>query len=131
MMNNLTQQERDDIRLKADLETIRLAALIPKCYTPENRNMMNKIIITLIIGIILFVMFAYPGLAYAADPFAQAKAEITDTVGSGSTVQFGILAAGLVITVISGFVSKNWPASIGVFIVGMIFVNAGLKIVGM
>lgn len=131
MTQQLTQQERDDIRLKADLETIRLAALIPKCYTPENRNLAFKILVTLIIGVILFILFSYPGLAYAADPFAEAKAEITSTVGTGSTVQFGILAAGLVIAVVTGFVSKNWPAAIGAFVVGMIFVNAGLKVVGM
>ena len=130
-MTTLTQAERDEIRLKADQETIRMAALVPTWYTPENRNLMNKIIITSIIGVVMFVLFAFPGLAFAADPFAPAKEEITNTVGTGSTIQFAILAAGLVITIIGGFVTKNWPGAIGAFVVGMIFVNAGLKIVGM
>lgn len=53
------QSKTDAIHLKADLETIRIAALIPKSYTPENRTLMYKIVGTLIVGVILFKLFVF------------------------------------------------------------------------
>lgn len=53
------QAKTDAIRLKADLETIRLAALIPKSYTPENRVLVYKIVGVLIFGVFLFALFVF------------------------------------------------------------------------
>lgn len=68
---------------------------------------------------------------HAADVFAPAKNEIVDTVGTGSTAQFAILVVGLCAGALTGFLTKNWGAAIGGFIVGIIFVNVGLKVVGL
>ncbi|MGL5472196.1 MAG: hypothetical protein ACRDCT_29140 [Shewanella sp.] len=68
---------------------------------------------------------------HAADPFAPAKSEIVDTVGTGSTAQFALLVVGLISAAIVGFLTKNWGAAIGGFIVGMIFINVALKVVGL
>ncbi|WP_258866556.1 type IV conjugative transfer system pilin TraA [Shewanella morhuae] len=68
---------------------------------------------------------------HAADIFAPAKSEIVDTVGTGSTAQFAILVVGLCVGAITGFLTKNWGAAIGSFIVGIIFVNVALKVVGL
>ena len=68
---------------------------------------------------------------HAADPFVKAKSEIVDTVGTGSTAQFAILVVGLCAAALTGFVTKNWGAAIGAFVVGMIFVNVALKVVGL
>ena len=129
-MPTMTKEERDELRTSADLELIRLGKLVPKCYTPENRNLMYKIVGALIAWALLMIFFV-PSLAHAADPFAVAKAEIVDTVGSGSTAQFGLLVVGLCAAGITGFLTKNWGAAIGGFVVGMIFINAGLKVVGL
>jgi len=131
MTTPMAQDEREALRIKADQEMVRIGALVPKCYTPENRNLMYKIVGMLIVWVLLMVFFV-PTLVHAAgDPFAPAKAEITATVGSGSTLQFALLAVGLIAALVTGFLTKNWGAAIGGFVVGMIFINAGLTIVGM
>ena len=130
MTTQMTKEERDELRIKADLEIIRIGALMPKSYTPENRTLMYKIVGMFILWVLLMVFFV-PTLVHAADPFAVAKAEIVDTVGSGSTAQFGLLVVGLCAAGITGFLTKNWGAAIGGFVVGMIFINAGLKVVGL
>lgn len=130
-MTTLTQHDQNSLPNKANQEIVRIGALVPQCYTPENRNLMFKICATLMLGIFLFILFAFPGLAYAADPFAPAKGEIVDTVGTGSTAQFAILVVGLCAGALTGFLTKNWGNAIGGFIVGMIFVNVALKVVGL
>ena len=103
MTTQMTQDEREALRIKADQEMVRIGALVPKCYTPQNRNLMVKIVGMLIVWALLMVFFV-PTLAHAADPFAPAKSEIVDTVGSGSTAQFALLVIGLcaaAITVLS------------------------------
>lgn len=128
--STMSQQEREELRIKADQEMVRIGALIPKCYTPENRNLVYKIVGMIIVWALLMVFFV-PTLAHAADPFATAKSEIVDTVGTGSTAQFAILVVGLCAGALTGFLTKNWGAAIGSFIVGMIFVNVALKVVGL
>ena len=125
-----THMTREELRIKADQEMVRIGALVPKCYTPENRNLMYKVVGMIIIWGLLMVFFV-PTLAHAADPFAAAKSEIVDTVGTGSTAQFALLVIGLCAAAITGFLTKNWGAAIGGFIVGMIFINVALKVVGL
>jgi len=38
---------------------------------------------------------------------------------------------GLCAAALTGFLTKNWGAAIGAFVVGMIFVNVALKVVGL
>ena len=129
-MTIMTQVEREALRIKADQEMVRIGALVPKCYTPENRTLMYKIVGALIAWALLMIFFV-PSLAHAADPFASAKSEIVDTVGSGSTMQFALLVIGLCAAGITGFLTKNWGGAIGGFVVGMIFLNVALKVVGL
>ena len=129
-MTTMTQVEREALRIKADQEMVRIGALVPKCYTPENRTLMYKIVGALIAWALLMIFFV-PSLAHAADPFASAKSEIVDTVGSGSTMQFALLVIGLCAAGITGFLTKNWGGAIGGFVVGMIFLNVALKVVGL
>jgi len=79
----------------------------------------------------LFIICVIATLLLSWDPFAPAKSEIVDTVGTGSTAQFAILVVGLCAAAITGFLTKNWGAAIGAFVVGMIFVNVALKVVGL
>ncbi|WP_394230776.1 hypothetical protein [Shewanella colwelliana] len=130
MTTTMTQNEREALHIKADQEMVRIGALVPQCYTPQNRNLMYKIV-GVFIAWVLLMFFFVPTLAHAADPFAPAKSEIVDTVGSGSTAQFALLVIGLCAAGITGFVTKNWGAAIGGFIVGMIFLNVALKAVGL
>lgn len=129
-MTTMNQADRDEIRTSADLELIRLGKLVPKCYTPENRTLMYKIVGAFIAWALLMIFFV-PSLAHAADPFLDAKSEIVDTVGSGSTMQFALLVIGLCAAGVTGFVTKNWGGAIGGFVVGMIFLNVALKVVGL
>lgn len=69
--------------------------------------------------------------SYAVDIFGGEKAQITDTVGDGSVVQFAILTLGVVGAAITGYLTKNWGASIGGFVVGMLFLNITMKVVGL
>ena len=75
------------------------------------------------------VLFAFPVLA--SDPFAAAKDEVISTVGKDSTIQWVILVVGFLIAVVAGFITKDWPKAIAGFVVGMIFINIGLKITGL
>ncbi|MCL1064285.1 hypothetical protein MK852_19390 [Shewanella benthica] len=130
MTTSMTPTEREALRIKADQEMVRIGALVPKCYTPENRTLMYKIVGMFILWVLLMVFFV-PTLVHAADPFAPAKSEIVDTVGSGSTAQFALLVIGLCAAGITGFLTRNWGAAIGGFVVGMIFLNVALKVVGL
>ena len=129
-MTTMTKEEREEIRTSAELEIIRIGKLIPQSYTPENRTLMYKIGGMFILWVLLMVFFV-PSLAYAVDPFVNAKSEIIDTVGSGSTMQFALLVIGLCAAGITGFLTRNWGGAIGGFVVGMIFLNVALKVVGL
>ena len=129
-MTTMTKEERDEIRTSAELEIIRIGKLIPQSYTPENRTLMYKVVGMFILWVLLMVFFV-PGLSAATDPFVDGKDEIVATVGSGSTMQFALLVIGLCAAGITGFITKNWGGAIGGFVVGMIFLNVALKVVGL
>ncbi|MPY24499.1 hypothetical protein FM037_03285 [Shewanella psychropiezotolerans] len=130
-MTSMTKEEREALRIKADQEIVRLGAMMPQCYTPENRDSMYTLIVIFLLWVFLMACLVYPGFVYAADPFAPAKSEIVDTVGTGSTAQFALLVIGLCAAGITGFLTKNWGAAIGGFVVGMIFLNVSLRVVGL
>ena len=68
---------------------------------------------------------------YAADIFSGSKDIIVDTVGSDSNLYFALMVVGVVIAALTGFLTKNWPAAIGSFIVGVIFINTAMNFVGL
>lgn len=69
--------------------------------------------------------------SYAVDIFGAEKAQITDTVGSDSVVQFALLGASIFMAALMGYKTKDWGAAIGTFVVGMLFLNISMKVVGL
>lgn len=106
-------------------EILRLAKHIPS----DRTIFLMRVIGIFIICVVATLLLSWD--VHAADPFAPAKSEIVDTVGTGSTAQFAILAVGLCAAAVGGFLTKNWGGAIGGFIVGVIFVNVGMKVVGL
>jgi type IV conjugative transfer system pilin TraA len=68
---------------------------------------------------------------HAADIFSGSKDIIVDTVGSDSNLYFALMVVGVVVAALTGFLTKNWPAAIGSFIVGVIFINTAMNFVGL
>ena len=88
----------------------------------------------LIVVTSLFVMMIFiPSTVHAAptDLFAGTKEEIKASVGRSSGLWFGITVIGLAVGAITGFVTKNWAAAVGGFVVGMIFLNAAASVIGL
>lgn len=69
--------------------------------------------------------------AFAADLFDSGKATVTDTIGTGSSGEFYILAAGLIGGIILGIIQKNWVGGIIGFFVGVVFWEVGKAFVGL
>ena len=61
----------------------------------------------LIIFVVALVIMIVCQHAYAADPFAAAKAPIKDAIGTGSTVQWGIAGVAAVYAGYHAIVSKD------------------------
>lgn len=128
MTNKVQQPETQQLsaqQAKVNEEMLRLAKHIPSDST---------IFIMRIVGLIIICLGAtliFSWDVHAADVFAPAKNEIVDTVGTGSTAQFAILVVGLCAGALTGFLTKDWGKAIGGFIVGMIFINVTLKVVGL
>lgn len=80
----------------------------------------------------LFVMMIFmPSTAFAVgtDLFSGTKDEIKASAGRESGLWFAITVIGLAVGAITGFVTKNWAAAIGGFVVGMIFLNAAASVI--
>ncbi|WP_299006892.1 hypothetical protein [uncultured Shewanella sp.] len=82
------------------------------------------------VAIVLVSMFIM-GPGYAEDIFLNQKDEIKDTVGAESTVQFALLGASIFIAALMGYRTKDWGTAIGTFVVGMLFLNITMKVVGL
>lgn len=123
-MTTKTQQPNAQ-QSEVNAEFLRLAK-----HIPSNRTInVMRVVGIFIICVVATLLLSWD--VHAADPFAPAKSEIVDTVGTGSTAQFAILAVGLCAAAVGGFLTKNWGGAIGGFIVGVIFVNVGMKVVGL
>lgn len=119
-MNRVRLNDKGDLLIKQS------------CLAKYMPSIVHIIVHHKILNLIVVYLFSITfSSAYAADPFASAKSEIVDTVGSGSTAQFALLVIGLCAAGITGFLTKNWGAAIGGFVVGMIFLNMALKVVGL
>jgi len=124
-MTTLTQKQPSAQQTEVNEEILRLAK-----HIPSNRTInVMRVVGIFIVCVVATLIMSWD--VHAADPFAPAKSEIVDTVGTGSTAQFAILVVGLCAAAITGFLTKNWGAAIGAFVVGMIFVNVALKVVGL
>lgn len=85
---------------------------------------------TLFVLIAAAVMFL-PQFAHAADMFASAKGEIQESTNSDSSLWFGLMVAGLAVSGLTGFLTKNWPLAIGGFFAGVLFLNAAAGVIGL
>lgn len=124
-MTTLTQKQPNAQQTEVNEEILRLAKHIPS----DSTIFLMRCTFLFIICVVATLLLSWD--VHAADPFAPAKSEIVDTVGTGSTAQFAILAVGLCAAAVGGFLTKNWGGAIGGFIVGVIFVNVGMKVVGL
>ncbi|GEK16058.1 hypothetical protein [Aliivibrio fischeri] len=77
------------------------------------------------------LLFIFTGHANAADIFAGAKSDITEATNTDSTLYLAITALSLIVAVITGVTTKNWFGAIGGFAASMIFISAGMKMVGL
>ncbi|GAB6264295.1 type IV conjugative transfer system pilin TraA [Photobacterium sp. R1] len=69
--------------------------------------------------------------AFAADIFAGAKATIKDNTDSNSASYMAMTVAGLSVSAIGGYMTKNWVGAIGGFLTGIVFTNIAMTIVGL
>ncbi|MGI2025287.1 hypothetical protein [Shewanella glacialipiscicola] len=128
MTNKVQQPETQQLsaqQAKVNEEMLRLAKHIPSDSTIK----IMRFTFLIIICVVATLLLSWD--VHAADVFAPAKGEIVDTVGTGSTAQFAILVVGLCAGALTGFLTKDWGKAIGGFIVGMIFINVTLKVVGL
>ncbi|MEZ8082818.1 hypothetical protein [Enterovibrio norvegicus] len=82
-------------------------------------------------AISLVGMFGLVSPSWAIDLFESGKTTVTDTIGTGSSGEFYILAAGLIGGIIGGIVQKNWVGGIIGFFVGVVFWEVGKAFVGL
>lgn len=87
----------------------------------------------IVLSMAFFMMMFMPSAAHAAgaDLFATTKDEIKASAGRDSGLWFAITVIGLAVGAITGFVTKNWAAAVGGFVVGMIFMNAAASVIGL
>lgn len=123
-MTTKTQQPNAQ-QSEVNEEILRLAKHIPS----DSTIFIMRCTFLFIICVIATLLLSWD--VHAIDIFAPAKNEIVDTVGTGSTAQFAILVAGLCVGALTGFLTRDWGKAIGGFIVGIIFINVGLKVVGL
>ena len=76
-------------------------------------------------------MVLMPNMAHAADIFAGAKTQISESTNSDSALWFAITVVGLAGAAITGFLTKNWPLAIGGFFAGIIFLRVGAGVIGL
>ncbi|HIF9218430.1 TPA: hypothetical protein ACX6QF_004000 [Photobacterium damselae] len=95
--------------------------------TPTQKKTAFYTLFALIAAAVMFL----PQFAHAADMFASAKTEIQESTNSDSTLWFSLTIAGLGVSGLTGFLTKNWPLAIGGFFVGMIFLSAAAGVIGL
>lgn len=84
-----------------------------------------------VLAALFFVLFLFTGYANAVDIFASAKTDIKEATSTDSTLYLAITALSLIVAVITGVTTKNWFAAVGGFAASMIFISAGMKMVGL
>ena len=94
---------------------------------------LRPLMLIVVTSLFVMMMMFMPSAAHAAptDLFAGTKEEIKASVGRSSGLWFGITVIGLAVGAITGFVTKNWAAAVGGFVVGMIFLNAAASVIGL
>ena len=92
---------------------------------------LRPLLLTVVLSMAFVMMMFMPSAAHAAgaDLFASTKEEIKASAGRDSGLWFAITVIGLAVGAITGFVTKNWAAAIGGFVVGMIFLNAAASVI--
>ncbi len=95
--------------------------------TPTQKKTVFYTLFALIAAAVMFL----PQFAHAADMFASAKGEIQESTNSDSSLWFGLTVAGLAVSGLTGFLTKNWPLAIGGFFAGMLFLNAAAGVIGL
>lgn len=92
------------------------------------KNVIYPVLTLLVVSAFMLLM---PNMAHAADLFANAKAQITESTNSDSTLWFAVTVAGLAGAALTGFLTKNWPLAIGGFFAGIIFMRAASSVIGL
>lgn len=99
-----------------------------KLSTSHDTHRAHQEYFWLFVAVTIFVvLFSLP--THAADLFASAKTNIEETAGEGSSVHLSLMAAGLIGSMIVGYIAKNWVAGIATFVIGVIFWSVGQSIV--
>ncbi|MEC6833604.1 type IV conjugative transfer system pilin TraA [Photobacterium toruni] len=94
---------------------------------------LRPLMLTVVLSMAFVMMMFMPSTVHAAgaDLFATTKDEIKASAGRDSGLWFAITVIGLAVGAITGFVTKNWAAAVGGFVVGMIFLNAAASVIGL
>ena len=94
---------------------------------------LRPLMLTVVLSMAFVMMMFMPSTVHAAstDLFAGTKEEIKASAGRNSGLWFAITVIGLAVGAITGFVTKNWAAAVGGFVVGMIFLNAAASVIGL
>lgn len=104
-----------------------IQTLSQQSLTPTNKKTAFYTLFALIAAAVMLL----PQFAHAADMFASAKGEIQESTNSDSSLWFGLTVAGLAVSGLTGFLTKNWPLAIGGFFAGMLFLNAAAGVIGL
>ena len=72
-----------------------------------------------------FLLFLLPQFGFCDDPFSDGKQTVTDSVGQGSTIQYVIGAAALIIGLVTGLSTKNWFLGVAIVVVPIILMTFG------
>ena len=111
-----------------------MSPLVSTAPMARNASLFNTspyLVKLMVLVALFFVMFLFTGYANAADIFASAKSDITEATSTDSALYLAITVLSLVVAVIAGITTKNWFAAIGGFAASMIFISAGMKMVGL
>ena len=107
-----------------------LVTTVPMARNVSLFNTSPYLLKLMILVALFFMMFLFTGNAHA-DIFASAKTDITSATGKDSTLYLAITVLSLIVALITGITTKNWFAAIGGFAASMIFISAGMKMVGL
>ncbi|MUK51127.1 hypothetical protein [Aliivibrio fischeri] len=107
-----------------------LVTTVPMVRNASLFNISPYLVKLMVLVTLFFVMLLSTGYAHA-DIFASAKTDITSATGKDSTLYLAITALSLIVALITGITTKNWFAAIGGFAASMIFISAGMKMVGL
>lgn len=126
--NALTQNEQVELQIKTNEALLQMAKHAP---TDTTIFLFRWVFFPFVA--LMFFIFIAPAYAdgATADIFATLKPDIKATVGTGSIAQFALVSAGLCAAAFTGYTTKNWGAAIGAFVVGMIFVNGAMTVIGL